>query len=295
MVRLLTLLMFWLILPSVNAVVVPKAILPLGGPTETAYIDASLMTPETAYRRSGKVGSGFRFYDPSLQRWINQDPIGEAGGINLYGFVGNDPVNLVDPDGRDPMFSMGGGNNAPPSVIGIGNPFVGGSVKVLPANGGNDPFAGAAIGVVNAAPIVAGAVVEPIDWGLTAIEVYRDPTNPWSYAGFLPGVPAAAGKAGKKVCVAASGTKKVTSWADEGITPDLNPGRCVEVELFQDGLRRPEDEFYKEFSLRESSEIQGSIQELNDRRRSNYKPRNSERVWPDGWIKALFGQKRIKK
>ncbi len=99
MVRLLTLLMFWLILPSVNAVVVPKAILPLGGPTAVEHIDTSLMTLETAYRRSCGVGSGLRFYDPSLQRWINQDPIGEAGGINLYGFVGNDPVNRVDPWG----------------------------------------------------------------------------------------------------------------------------------------------------------------------------------------------------
>jgi RHS repeat-associated protein len=43
---------------------------------------------------------GLRFYDPNLQRWINRDPIGELGGINLYGFVGNDPLNLIDPDGR---------------------------------------------------------------------------------------------------------------------------------------------------------------------------------------------------
>lgn len=53
---------------------------------------------------------GFRFYDPSLQRWINQDPIGEVGGINLYGFVGNDPVNFVDTDGRiawAPVFKGG--------------------------------------------------------------------------------------------------------------------------------------------------------------------------------------------
>jgi uncharacterized protein RhaS with RHS repeats len=39
---------------------------------------------------------GFRFYEPSLQRWINRDPIAESGGINLYGFVGNDPANCVD-------------------------------------------------------------------------------------------------------------------------------------------------------------------------------------------------------
>jgi hypothetical protein len=37
------------------------------------------------------------------QNWLNRDPIGEAGGINLYGFVGNNPVNFVDPDGLDPF------------------------------------------------------------------------------------------------------------------------------------------------------------------------------------------------
>jgi RHS repeat-associated protein len=42
---------------------------------------------------------GFRFYDPNAQRWINRDPIGEAGGINLFRFVGNDPVSRIDPLG----------------------------------------------------------------------------------------------------------------------------------------------------------------------------------------------------
>jgi hypothetical protein len=40
-----------------------------------------------------------RFYEPSLQRWLNRDPIGELGGINLYGFVGNNPMSFVDPYG----------------------------------------------------------------------------------------------------------------------------------------------------------------------------------------------------
>ncbi len=41
----------------------------------------------------------FRDYIPALGRWASQDPIGEAGGINLYGFVSNDPINAVDPWG----------------------------------------------------------------------------------------------------------------------------------------------------------------------------------------------------
>jgi RHS repeat-associated protein len=41
----------------------------------------------------------YRMYSPELRRWVNQDPIGEAGGMNLYGFVGNSPVNYVDPYG----------------------------------------------------------------------------------------------------------------------------------------------------------------------------------------------------
>ncbi len=39
---------------------------------------------------------GHRFYDPIWGRWINRDPIEEAGGLNLYGFCGNDGVNQAD-------------------------------------------------------------------------------------------------------------------------------------------------------------------------------------------------------
>ncbi|HUP77700.1 MAG TPA: RHS repeat-associated core domain-containing protein, partial [Pirellula sp.] len=44
---------------------------------------------------------GFRFYDPNFQRFINADPLGEEGGINLYELVGNDPINSIDPFGLD--------------------------------------------------------------------------------------------------------------------------------------------------------------------------------------------------
>lgn len=45
---------------------------------------------------------GFRYYAPNLQRWLNQDPIWEAGGINLHRFVFNDPVDWFDTDGLAP-------------------------------------------------------------------------------------------------------------------------------------------------------------------------------------------------
>ena len=45
---------------------------------------------------SGLYDFGYRFYLASSGRWLNRDPLREAGGVNLYGMVENDPVNLVD-------------------------------------------------------------------------------------------------------------------------------------------------------------------------------------------------------
>ena len=38
-------------------------------------------------------------YDSEQGRWLSRDPIGEDGGLNLYGYVGNDPANWIDPLG----------------------------------------------------------------------------------------------------------------------------------------------------------------------------------------------------
>ena len=43
-----------------------------------------------------------RYYSPTLQRFISEDPIGIAGGINQYAYANNDPVNLSDPGGLWP-------------------------------------------------------------------------------------------------------------------------------------------------------------------------------------------------
>lgn len=44
---------------------------------------------------------GHRFYVPRTGRWLSRDPLGEAGGINLTAFCGNDPINKVDPIGLE--------------------------------------------------------------------------------------------------------------------------------------------------------------------------------------------------
>ncbi|KPY12135.1 RHS repeat-associated core domain-containing protein [Pseudomonas syringae group genomosp. 3] len=48
---------------------------------------------------SGLYYYGFRYYAPWLQRWINPDPAGDVDGLNLYRFVGNAPVLMVDNTG----------------------------------------------------------------------------------------------------------------------------------------------------------------------------------------------------
>jgi len=41
-----------------------------------------------------------RWYDPQARRFISEDPIGLDGGINLYAYVENNPLNMVDPYGN---------------------------------------------------------------------------------------------------------------------------------------------------------------------------------------------------
>lgn len=43
-----------------------------------------------------------RYYDPASGQFTQEDPIGLAGGMNLYGFAGGDPVNYADPFGLCP-------------------------------------------------------------------------------------------------------------------------------------------------------------------------------------------------
>jgi RHS repeat-associated protein len=49
---------------------------------------------------SGLVYYGYRYYSPTLGKWIGRDPIEEGGGLNLYTFVENGPINWFDLQGN---------------------------------------------------------------------------------------------------------------------------------------------------------------------------------------------------
>lgn len=49
-----------------------------------------------------------RYYDPTNARFITRDPIGYLGGMNLYGYVGGNPIGRVDPNGTDMYETLNG-------------------------------------------------------------------------------------------------------------------------------------------------------------------------------------------
>ena len=71
----------------------------IGTPTDLAARNTQRFSSKDWHNASGFYYFGYRFYDPATQRWLNRDPIGEEGGVNLYGYVGNNPISGVDPLG----------------------------------------------------------------------------------------------------------------------------------------------------------------------------------------------------
>jgi RHS repeat-associated protein len=71
---------------------------PFGNPTAIV----STTPPDFGYagmyvhQRSGLDLTMFRAYSSSLGRWLSRDPLGESGGLNLYGYVGNNPISGID-------------------------------------------------------------------------------------------------------------------------------------------------------------------------------------------------------
>jgi RHS repeat-associated protein len=73
---------------------------PFGNVTEMAGAEAAenpwRFSTKPVEAGTGWLYYGYRWYDAENGRWVNRDPIEESGGVNLYGFVGNDGISEID-------------------------------------------------------------------------------------------------------------------------------------------------------------------------------------------------------
>ena len=55
---------------------------------------------EYAETETSLIYYNYRYYNPANAKWLSRDPIEEKGGLNIYGFVGNKPINNTDSLGK---------------------------------------------------------------------------------------------------------------------------------------------------------------------------------------------------
>lgn len=82
-----------------------------------------------------------RYYDPAVGRFLQEDPIEFAGGMNFYAFAANNPIRFRDPLGLSPSDYPGGGNDSLTTTASSQGVVLPGAARSkLPPQGSLDDF-----------------------------------------------------------------------------------------------------------------------------------------------------------
>jgi RHS repeat-associated protein len=118
----------------------------------------------------------FRYYNPQTGRYITPDPIGLEGGINLFAYVGNNPVNWIDTFGLSTItFDRTSGTLTVYSGL-TGLPAITGPASNNASNPGGNPWVSGSHGPLPTGTFPTGR------WLPTG----NDPNSPLGDAGFIP-------------------------------------------------------------------------------------------------------------
>jgi RHS repeat-associated protein len=252
---------------------------------------------------------GARYYEPHSARFLSPDPLGHGSDMSLYAFANGDPVNRFDPDGR---FSKDIWGNPYPVLI--PRPAEQTPWDAAVDSGGR--YAGAVVETFKvwkwpqaiadfAGTHVASAFYEPAEYFNPFSKTNVDYVK-WQFGtadgwggingGLLLGSLATVRPANGPTSTQPP-TVRVTSWADDGTTPDLNPGRWVQlgeatpVNYFKTGLPGPKVHLEASFPY---VKIEGSKASFSNSVSSSVPA--ASLVWPprlESW-KGILGQRQIK-
>lgn len=145
-----------------------------GASTQKTFVGGMSVQDEVA--DTGLMMMGHRFYAPDHGRFLNRDPIGFAGGLNLFSYGGNNPVSKVDYTGLQPPEHM------MDRRVGIHNPN---EAYIHPD------------GSLHA--LLLSMFFEPIDWAMMAYEIKKEGFSPWMLMAVLPIISYGLFKGGKKL------------------------------------------------------------------------------------------------
>jgi RHS repeat-associated protein len=188
------------------------------------HVQFDLRFPGQRYdQASGLHYNYMRDYDPATGRYTQSDPIGLIGGLSTYAYAGSMPTGAVDPKGLisniveladaigfDPSFGMS--QSTVDFIAGTGD-----ALSTIPLTNFS----------------ISAALREA--FGGDSVNKCSDAYRYGQWAGVGLGFATGGGliKSGLSGLKAAANSMprmvRVTSWADKGIRPDLNPGRWVQL------------------------------------------------------------------